>query len=149
MQATRILPDLQCSLICDEVRQEITGNLILIGVMSLVRVPETPITAGRLFVVNRWCAGVGQFTETVRLVAPDGTTAIRQSQAKFQLPDPNQNTTNVSIFQGVEFKVPGVYFIEVLVDEVMKLRYPFPIIQVQQPPAGARGQTPAPSAPAA
>jgi hypothetical protein len=29
MQATRILPDLQCSLLCEEVRQEINGNFIL------------------------------------------------------------------------------------------------------------------------
>ena len=40
MQATRILPDLQCSLLCEEVRQEVNGNLFLIGVMHFLRVPQ-------------------------------------------------------------------------------------------------------------
>jgi len=40
MQATRILPDLQCSLMCEDIRQEVTGNLILIGVIQFLRVPE-------------------------------------------------------------------------------------------------------------
>ena len=48
MQATRILPDLQCSLLCEEVRQEANGNLFLIGVINFIRVPQLPIVAGRL-----------------------------------------------------------------------------------------------------
>jgi hypothetical protein len=70
MNATRILPDLQCSLMCEEVRQEMSGNFILLGIIGYVRVPQLPITALKLCVFNRWTAGLGQFTETVRLVAP-------------------------------------------------------------------------------
>jgi hypothetical protein len=33
-----------------------------------------------------------------------------------------------------------VYTIEVLVDDVMKLRFPIPVVQVQQPPQGAAAQ---------
>jgi hypothetical protein len=66
MNATRILPDLQCSLLCEEVRQEISGNFILLGIVAYVRVPQLPITALKLCVFNRWTAGLGQFTETVR-----------------------------------------------------------------------------------
>ncbi|HMO65649.1 MAG TPA: hypothetical protein PKE47_10590 [Verrucomicrobiota bacterium] len=147
MQATRILPDLQCSLVCDDVRQEATGNLILIGVISVVRVPQTPITASRLLVVDRWCAGVGQFTETVRLMAPDGVTAVREAKVKFALQDPNQNTTNVTFFQNIEFKTPGTYSVEVLVDDVMKIRYPLPIVQVQAPQQPGQRPPAAPSDP--
>lgn len=91
----------------------------------------------------------GQFTETARLVAPDGVTAMREAKVKFALPDPNQNTTNVTFFQGIEFKTPGTYYIEVLVDEVMKIRYPLPIVQAQPAQApGQRGSTPAAGEPA-
>ena len=76
MQATRILPDLQCSLLCEEVRQEINGNLFIIGVVNVLRVPQVPIVAGRVCIINRWTAGLGQFNESVRLVAPDQTTVI-------------------------------------------------------------------------
>ncbi|MCC6233493.1 MAG: hypothetical protein IT580_12660 [Verrucomicrobiales bacterium] len=140
MNATRILPDLQCSLLCDEVRQEVSGNFILLGIIAYVRVPQLPITALKLCVFNRWTAGVGQFTETVRLVAPD-EAVVRQSQVRFALQDATHNATNVTLFTQVEFKVAGTYYIEVLVDDVMKLRFPVPVHLVQQPAAGA-GQQP-------
>ena len=52
MQATRILPDLQASLLCEEVRQESNGNFFLIGVIDFVRVPQIPITAAKLSIFN-------------------------------------------------------------------------------------------------
>lgn len=133
MTPNRILPDLQCSLLCDDVRQEVSGNLIILGVISLLRVPGVPIAAPKLCLINRWTAGVGQFTEQVRIISPDGTTVLRKSSAKLVLPDPSQNVTNVSVFGNMEFPVAGVYYIEVLVDDVMKLRYPVPLVVVPQP----------------
>jgi hypothetical protein len=140
MQATRILPDLQCSLLCEDIRQEVTSNLILIGVLQLIRVPQLPVTAFKICVVNRWTAGVGQFTESFRLLAPDQTTVLRKGDSKFALQDANQAQTNVTFLAQVQFETPGVYFVEVLVDDVMKLRYPLPVVVVQPPP-GAQ-QTP-------
>ena len=134
MQATRILPDLQCSLVCEDVRQEVTGNFILLGVINYIRVPQVPVMAFKLSVFNRWTAGVGQFTECVRLIAPDQTTVLRKGEVKFNLPDANMHATNVTVLQQVEFKTAGAYYIEVMVDDVMKLRYPVPIIVVQPPP---------------
>ena len=40
MQPTRILPDLQSSLLCEEVRQEANGNFFIIGVIKFLRVPQ-------------------------------------------------------------------------------------------------------------
>jgi len=133
MQATRILPDLQASILCEEVRQEITGNFILLGIIGLVQVPQLPVTALKLCLFNRWTAGIGQFVETTRLIAPDGTTVMRKSEVKFSLQDPNFNATNVTVYGQVKFEVAGTYYIEVLVDEVMKLRYPVPLRLVQNP----------------
>ena len=145
MNPTRILPDLQCSLLCEEVRQEITGNLILIGVISLIRVPQLPVVAFRLAVFNRWTAGVGQFTESVRMIAPDQTTVLRKGEAKIALQDPNLHATNATFFPQMEFKTAGTYFVEVLVDDVMKIRYPVPVILA--PPPNQPQQAP-PSEPA-
>ena len=137
MQPSRILPDLQCSLLCEDIRQEASGNFILLGVLNLVRVPQLPVTAFKICVFNRWTAGVGQFTETVRLLAPDQTTVMRKGEVKFALQDASHTATNVTVLGQVEFTAPGVYFVEVLVDDVMKLRYPLPVVVVQ-PPAGAQ-----------
>ena len=143
MQATRILPDLQCSVLCEEIRQEINGNFFLVGVLSFIRVPQLPVVAYKLSLFNRWTAGLGQFTETIRLIAPDQTTVLHKGEVKFALKDVNWHATNVSVFGPIEFKVPGAYFIEVLVDDVMKLRYPVPVFLV--PPQ--QQQQPNPSAP--
>ena len=133
MEATRILPDLQASLLCEEVRQEANGNFFIVGVINLLRVPQLPITAGRLCVFNRWTAGIGQFTETVRLIAPDQTTVLRKGEMKFELREPGLHSTYVMVFRQVEFKAAGTYFIEVLVDDVMKLRYPVPLVHAPPP----------------
>ena len=140
MQAARILPDLQCSLMCEEIRREANGNFFIVGIIDYIRVPQVPVTAFKLSIFNRWTAGVGQFTESVRLIAPDQTTLLRKSEVKFELKDAAMHSTNVTVFGQVEFKTAGSYFVEVLVDDVMKLRYPVPLVLV---PTGANPQAPA------
>jgi hypothetical protein len=143
MQAARILPDLQCSLMCEEIRREANGNFFIIGVIDYLRVPQLPVMAFKLTVFNRWTAGVGQFTESVRLIAPDQTTVLRKSEVKFELKDAALHATNVTVFSQVEFKTAGAYYVEVMVDDVMKLRYPVPLVVVPMNP------NPPPAAPAA
>jgi hypothetical protein len=139
MQAARILPDLQCSLLCEEIRQEANGNFFIIGVINFIRVPQVPVTALKLSIFNRWTAGVGQFTESVRLVAPDQLTVMRKSEVKFELKDAGLHATNITVFGQVEFKTGGTYYVEVMVDDVMKLRYPVSLIVV---PPNPNPQTP-------
>lgn len=129
-------------MICEDVRQESNGNFMLIGVLGLVRVPRLPVTALKLCIFNRWTAGFGQFNEEVRLVSPDQTNIVRKSNVKFALKDVNTHATNVSLFGQVEFKEAGVHFVEVLVDEVMKLRYPLNVVVAPQQQQGGQPQPP-------
>ena len=124
---------------CEEVRQEINGNLFIIGVVNLLRVPQLPVVAARICIINRWTAGVGQFNEAIRLIAPDQTTVLSKGESKFELRDPAMSATNVMFFGNVKFEAAGTYYIEVLVDDVMKLRYPVPVVHTPMPnaPAGA------------
>jgi hypothetical protein len=141
MNATRILPDLQASLLCEEVRQEANGNLFLIGVINFIRVAQLPVVAGRLCVFNRWTAGLGQFTENIRLIAPDQTTVLCKAETKFELRDPALHATGVMVFGNIEFKAAGTCYVEVMVDDVMKLRYPVPVI-LAPPPSTNNPQIP-------
>ena len=142
MDATRILPDLQCSLLCEEIRQEANGNFFLIGVINFIRVPKLPVVAFRLCVFNRWTAGVGQFIQSVRIIGPDQVTVLGKHDLKFGLQDANVSATNVTAFQQVEFKIAGTYYIEVLVDDVLKLRYPVPVLLAPPPPQQAPPEAP-------
>ena len=67
-------------------------------------------------------------SESVRLIAPDQTTVIREGKVKFRSAGPDAfNATNVTVFGQVKFEKPGAYYIEVLVDDVLKLRFPIPV----------------------
>ena len=138
MNPSRILPDLQCSLLCEDVRQEITGSMTLVGVVNTIRVPQLPITAFKLVLFNRWTAGFGQFRETVRLIGPDQTTVLRQGEMKFALQEVTQNATTVTVWGQIKFEVAGAYYFEVMVDDVMKLRFPL-VIAVAPPDAPIEG----------
>jgi hypothetical protein len=146
MQPNRILPDLQASLLCEDVRQEVTGNFILIGIIGVIRVMQLPIVIPRLCLFNRWTVGVGTFTEMLRFVAPDGTTTLRQSQMKFVLQDPAHHAITVTVLGQIQLASAGVYHLEVLVDDVMKLRFPIPVI-LQPPPQPPAGAPPPPKPP--
>ena len=122
MTPTRILPDLQSSLLCEEVRQEANGNFFLIGVIDFVRVPQVPITASKLTVFNRWTSGVGTFTESVRLVAPDQSTVLRKSEVKFQMNNPGINATTVTLFGNIEFTTPSAYSPQLLPADATQIR---------------------------
>src|SRR5215469_11613241 len=98
MQVTRILPDLQCSLLCEEVRQESNGNFFLIGVINYIHVQQVPVTAFKLGLFNRWTAGVGSFTESTRFIAPDQTTVLRKSDVKFGLKGAATHATTITLF---------------------------------------------------
>ncbi len=69
MNPTRILPDLQASLLCEEVRQEANGNFFLIGVVNFLRVPQLPIVAARLKTHNR-AATMGSCGTRRKLTTP-------------------------------------------------------------------------------
>lgn len=147
MDPTRILPDLQCSLLCEDIRQETNGNFILVGVINAIVVPGLPVTAGRVLFFNRWTAGVGRFRETLRLVAPDQATVLGKREVLFELSHPNGHAINIAMLQNVTFQIPGTYFVELLVDDVMKIRYPVNVVVL--PPQGQPPSSPAQAAPGA
>ena len=144
MTPSRILPDLQCSIVCEDVRQEASGNFILVGVINYIGVRQLPVVAAKLCLFNRWTAGFGQFVESVRVVAPDQTTELRKSEMRFTLQDVTHNATTVTLWTGLKFETPGAYYVEVLVDDVMKLRFPISVILA---PPDQRGEGGAPKAP--
>src|SRR5687767_12313157 len=108
MQPSRILPDLQCSVLCEDVRQEASGNFILIGVINLIRIPQLPVN-GRLCLFNRWISGLGQFRETVRVLAPDQKTVLVKGEMHFAMKEPAVPTTNVNVL-GLRFEAAGTYY---------------------------------------
>ena len=48
-----MIPDLQMSVLCDDVRQERSGKFILIGLFDVIGMPQFPALFARVRIVNR------------------------------------------------------------------------------------------------
>ena len=132
--AENILPDLQGSILCEEVRQESNGNFMLIGVLGVIAVPVLPITALKLCLFSRWCCGQGQFKHRSRILLPDNTSVIAASQGEFELPSVEDHVTQLTVFGNVQFQQAGTHWVEVFVEDELKLRFPLPV-RIVEPPA--------------
>lgn len=127
-------PDLQMSVLCDDVRQERTGKFILIGLFDVIGLAQFPAVFPRVCLVNRWCSGEGKFTEKTRIVGPDNGIAIAEGQEiPVHLANPESSVTNVEFFINLKFEKDGVYWIEILLDGDLKLRYPLRVNKVTPP----------------
>jgi hypothetical protein len=122
--SNRMIPDLQSSLLCDDVRQERNGKFILIGLFDSLAVPGFPAAFQRLCVVNRWCCGEGTFTQQSRLIRPDGTCLLEGKPVNVHLPHPEATATSVELFLNVRLETAGTYWIETLLEGDLRLRYP-------------------------
>ena len=138
-----IPPDLQAALLCDDVRQENNGKFILIGLFDAIFAPQWPLRYPRLFIVTRWCSGSGQFTQRTRLLRPDQKTSVVTGQPiRFQLQGPEMLVTNIEVFFNLEFPAAGVYWVEVLLGDEMKIRFP---LRLAPAPAGVPPAAPPPA----
>jgi hypothetical protein len=131
----KMLPDLQASFACEDVRVEAGGAHTIVGIMNFVGAPQFPVRLLKFCIWTRWCSGQGTYTQTTRLVRPDQITIMNQAVTPFKLEHEESHATNVNFFAGLEFPEPGVYEIEILLDNVMRLRYPLPFGLVKPPNA--------------
>ena len=133
MALNRMIPDLQASFVCEDVRVEASGAHSIVGVVNFIGAPELPIQVIKLCVWTRWSSGVGEFEQVTRFVAPDEVTVMATAKTMFKLDHEENHTTNVNIFGGLQFKEPGTYHIEIILDGELKLHYPMRVL-IMQPP---------------
>ena len=135
--AQTLIPDLQSSLLCDDVRQERNGKFILIGLFEGVGVPRFPAVFQRICIVNRWCCGEGDFTQRSRIGHPEGREGVlvEGRPVQIRLGDSTETATSVEVFLNVKFEQPGIYWVEVLLEEDLKIRYPLKAHLVKPRPA--------------
>lgn len=129
-----MIPDLQASFACEDVRVEASGSHTVVGVLNGIGAPNLPVRVLKMCVWTRWCSGTGEYEQKTRLVQPDEVTVMAQAMTKFALNHEDSHVTNVNIFAGMEFKEEGIYHVEILLNERLRLRYPLRVQQVQPPP---------------
>jgi hypothetical protein len=116
-------PDLQFSVLCDDVRREDNGKLMLIGLFEVIGGPEYPLMYPSMAVINRWCNGLGEFKQRVRLVDSENRVVVETGDSPLHLQDLRTSVTAVSLLRNILFPKPGHYAVEILLDGDLKQRF--------------------------
>lgn len=130
MEAGNLLPDLQASILCEDVRQEVNGLQTLVGVINVLPTPALPVALLKLCLWTRWCGGLGRFRQTSRILGVEEVQIIAESHIAFELKEFDSTVTNVNVFAGVQFQRYGLHHVEILLDNELVLRYPIPVVKV-------------------
>jgi hypothetical protein len=117
---------LHYTIICEDVRLEMSHKLSLMGIFYAVQVPQLPITMLKLAVVNHW-SGEGQYLSEVRILTPDRTQPIAVSPpSPFQIL-PDGFADNVTIFANVTFPATGSYIVQTLLNSNLFAEHLLPV----------------------
>ena len=133
MSLDRMIPDLQASFACEDIRVEASGAHTIIGIVNFIGAPKLPIQIIKLCIWTRWSSGIGQFEQVTRILAPDEVTVLATASTRFHLSNEESHTTNVNIFGGLMFREQGAHHIEILLDGELKLHYPMRVVIVPPP----------------
>lgn len=133
MSSDLILPDLQASVLCEDVRAEVSGQQTLVGVIGAIPAPQMPIGFMKLCLWTRWCGGTGSFVQQSYILSADDESPLASSEVRFTLNDLNSHATNVHVFGGVQFQKFGVYHVEIRIEDNIRMRFPLPVFQVHKP----------------
>ena len=128
-----IKPNLQFSVLCDDVRREDNGKFMLIGIFEAINAKNFPATHPALFVMNRWCKGEGSFTQKIRITnSKDKKMVFQTEDQPFTLEDIDRHHTLISKFNNLVFTDAGKYWLEVFLDKELVLNYPIILKEVKQ-----------------
>ena len=131
----KIKPNLQFSVLCDDVRREENGKFILIGLFEAINSKKFPAAHQSMFIANRWCKGEGSFTQKIRVVnSKDKSLVFQTDDQVFELADIDRHHTLVSKFNNLVFPTPGKYWVELLLDGELFLNYPILLKEVSIEP---------------
>ncbi len=111
------------TLLCDDVRLEMGNKLSLMGVFQNIMVEQMPVSLIKFAVVNHW-RGAGNYQTEIRILSPDKSTVIVNSQ-----PSPLELVAggfadNVSFFVNVVFPDAGTYWVQMLANSVLLNEFP-------------------------
>lgn len=125
-------PELQYSILCDDVRQEKNGKFIFIGAFNLMGVVKFPAVYPVFHIANQWCGGEGKFKEQSRMVDEDNRVIVASPGVFFTLKDFYSSHFVISAFHQVKLEKSGRYAVEVLLDEELFRRFPFHVVEAKK-----------------
>ncbi len=125
-----IEPDLQFSILCDQVRREDNGKWILLGLFEQIAVAHFPTQHGALCILNKWIRGEGNWTQQTRFVDENDLVLLSSEDIAFTLPELDSNFMAIQAFAGLPLERAGKIWVEVFLNAELKQRYPLSVSQL-------------------
>ncbi len=116
-------PILTSSILCEDVLPSrlIDDRLTLYRVLFDLTAASFPARAYRLFCVNLWRGGHGEYVDRTRIVTPSGLVAA-EAEAVFTA-EPRGHHTQIYTFADLRLPEPGEYAVEIYRNEQLVLTY--------------------------
>ncbi|HEY6402443.1 MAG TPA: hypothetical protein VI479_13595 [Blastocatellia bacterium] len=122
---------LDYTVLCEDVRVEMSNHLSLMGVTHQIVVPRLPVTMIKFAVLNHW-RGEGQYMTEVRILTPDRMQTIAMSQPSGLTVPPDGYADNVTIFVNTTFYQPGNHIVQTLINSSLFAERTLPVMLVDQ-----------------
>lgn len=119
-------PLLQFSIPCLEVKED-GGPPSFLRIFYELPFPEFPFIFPEpgFFIANGWCNGKGDFVQSMKLLKPDKKTVLIQTgDQPFSLKEEETPFMAVNLLAEVKFDAPGTYWIQIFLNNELKLEYP-------------------------
>ena len=129
--AEKTRPNLNFTLLCDDVRQEMGGKISLMGIFDNLYAQNFPAMHPRLVIINESSEVAGEFGTTLRILAPDRKSILRENNARLKMAAPAQKHRDVSVHMNIEFREPGTYWIESYLDGMLVSTLPLNVVQIK------------------
>ncbi len=93
---------------------------------------EFPFKIDKFYIANGWCSGKGRYNQVMKIVRPNGTTLVNTGGQIVELKSADEPFMILNNLQDIEFSEPGIYKIQIFLDDELVLEYPLPIRQLKK-----------------
>jgi hypothetical protein len=122
---------LDYTILCEDVRVEMSNHLSLMGVTHQVVVPRLPVTMIKFAVLNHW-RGEGEYMTEVRILTPDRLQTVAMSQPSGLAVPADGYADNVTVFVNTIFYQPGNHIVQTLINSSLFAERTLPVMLVDQ-----------------
>jgi len=121
-------PIIQFSVLCDGIAtpQEINNKPVFIGIFNRLL---KPMTIPQFFIANRWISGIGEHSQTIKILDPELKEIAKTEPQKFNLGSKVESADLLNAFVNLNFSKAGVYWIKVELDDKIAMSYPLPVFE--------------------
>ncbi|MEI7521808.1 MAG: hypothetical protein WCK40_10750 [Thermoleophilia bacterium] len=122
------------TLLCEDIRFEVSNRISLIGLFENVVTPQLPVSMIKTTVLTYW-HGQGSGMSEVRVLSPDRSRIIAASNPGLIDLTAGGATHNVVFFVNIVLPEQGTYWIQTVLDSQVVAETPFVVVLAQQSPA--------------